>query len=60
MSNLPGFSKDLFIFLNDLADNNDRGWFQANKPRYEESVKYSSEPACGNPRAPRHEPSVSS
>ncbi len=39
MSNLPGFSRDLFIFLNDLADNNDRGWFQASKPRYEESVK---------------------
>lgn len=39
MSNLPGFSEDLFFYLNDLAKNNDREWFQANKPRYEESVK---------------------
>lgn len=39
MSNLPGFSADLFGFLSDLAENNDREWFQLNKERYEESVK---------------------
>lgn len=39
MSNLPGFTTDLFGFLSDLAENNDREWFQINKQRYEESVK---------------------
>ncbi len=29
----------LFSFLSDLAKNNDREWFQANKARYEEHVK---------------------
>lgn len=33
------FTPDLFRFLGDLADNNDREWFQANKARYEASVK---------------------
>jgi uncharacterized protein (TIGR02453 family) len=39
MSELPGFSPDLFGFLKDLGENNDREWFQFNKSRYEESVK---------------------
>ena len=33
------FSPDLFKFLNDLADNNDREWFKANKDRYDTTVK---------------------
>ena len=30
---------ELFTFLAELKDNNDREWFQANKARYEEQVK---------------------
>jgi len=30
---------ELFGFLEELKDNNDRTWFQANKSRYEEQVK---------------------
>jgi uncharacterized protein (TIGR02453 family) len=33
------FSKATFSFLDELAANNDRGWFEANKPRYEELVR---------------------
>lgn len=33
------FSPDLFAFLSDLRENNDRAWFQANKLRYEEAVR---------------------
>ena len=33
------FSKATFKFLDELAANNDRGWFEANKPRYEELVR---------------------
>ncbi len=33
------FTKDYVKFLKDLAGNNNRDWFQANKKRYEESVK---------------------
>lgn len=33
------FSRDLFKFLSDLAKNNNREWFNANKARYEELVK---------------------
>ena len=32
------FHSDLFAFLRDLKDNNDRSWFEANKARYESSV----------------------
>jgi len=32
------FSPELFEFLKDLAANNERDWFQANKARYEEVV----------------------
>ncbi len=31
--------KELFQFLRDLTKNNDRDWFQKNKPRYERDVK---------------------
>lgn len=33
------FSRDTFGFLDELADNNDRSWFDANKPRYEALVR---------------------
>jgi uncharacterized protein (TIGR02453 family) len=33
------FDDDLFAFLRELRSNNDRAWFQANKGRYERSVK---------------------
>lgn len=33
------FSPALFKFLRDLEKNNNREWFQANKPRFEEHVK---------------------
>lgn len=33
------FSKATFNFLDELAANNDRAWFEANKPRYEELVR---------------------
>ena len=32
-------SKQTFQFLTDLKENNDRDWFQANKPRYEAAKK---------------------
>ena len=35
----PYFSPATFTFLRALARNNNRAWFQANKPRYEEHVK---------------------
>ncbi len=34
----PGFPQDLFDFLIELRANNNRDWFQANKPRYRESI----------------------
>ncbi len=33
------FTNHTFKFLRELADNNNRPWFQENKPRYEEHVK---------------------
>jgi uncharacterized protein (TIGR02453 family) len=33
------FGEDTFAFLRELKRNNDRDWFNANKERYEESVK---------------------
>jgi uncharacterized protein (TIGR02453 family) len=33
------FTKSTFTFLDDLAANNDRAWFEANKVRYEELVR---------------------
>ena len=32
------FEPTLFQFLDELVDNNDRPWFQANKGRYEQDV----------------------
>ena len=34
-----GFPKDLSGFLSELAKNNDKAWFDANKPRFAESVQ---------------------
>lgn len=34
----PGFAPSLFQFLEELADHNQRPWFQANKIRYERDV----------------------
>lgn len=39
MANQRYFTKGTFAFLRDLAENNNRVWFQANKERYEEEVK---------------------
>jgi uncharacterized protein (TIGR02453 family) len=35
----PSFSPDLFVFLRDIAANNDREWFAENKPRYVADVQ---------------------
>jgi len=35
----PHFTKDLFNFLKDLKENNNREWFQDNKDRYRTSVQ---------------------
>ena len=35
----PSFDAELFAFLRELADHNERPWFQANKDRYERHVK---------------------
>jgi uncharacterized protein (TIGR02453 family) len=35
----PSFSPQLFAFLRDLAQHNEREWFNANKARYEEEIK---------------------
>ena len=35
----PGFEPTIFQFLEELADNNNRPWFQENKPRYEADVR---------------------
>jgi uncharacterized protein (TIGR02453 family) len=34
----PSFTAELFGFLDDLAANNDRTWFKANRQRYEDAV----------------------
>ena len=39
MAGTGQFTKKTFAFLRDLAENNNRDWFQANKVRYEEEVK---------------------
>ena len=38
-SNFKGFSKDFFGFFSELADNNNRDWFNANKARYTDIVQ---------------------
>jgi uncharacterized protein (TIGR02453 family) len=35
----PSFSPQLFAFLRELKQHNEREWFNANKPRYEEAIK---------------------
>ncbi len=35
----PSFDSELFAFLRELADHNERPWFTANKARYEEHIK---------------------
>jgi uncharacterized protein (TIGR02453 family) len=35
----PSFSPELFAFLRELAQHNEREWFKANKARYDEQVK---------------------
>lgn len=42
--NFEGFPAGLFQFLEELAGNNERGWFTANKQRYRDNVV---EPICG-------------
>ncbi|HEY3841130.1 MAG TPA: DUF2461 domain-containing protein [Bryobacteraceae bacterium] len=39
MAKTAYFDPSLFQFLTDLKTHNDRDWFQANKPRYEEQVR---------------------
>ena len=39
MTQTPHFTPALFEFLADLAENNNREWFQANKARYERDVR---------------------
>lgn len=34
-----GFGRDTITFLSELAANNNRDWFQAHKPRYEQAVR---------------------
>ena len=38
MNPFPGFPKDFFVFFDELKQNNNRDWFNDNKPRYHESV----------------------
>jgi uncharacterized protein (TIGR02453 family) len=35
----PSFSPELFTFLEELALNNDRAWFKANRQRYDDAVQ---------------------
>ena len=39
MPDQPHFTRRTFSFLKDLAANNDREWFKANKARYEKDVR---------------------
>ena len=39
MAHTRYFNSDTFLFLEDLAVNNNREWFQENKQRYEEHIK---------------------
>ena len=34
----PGFSSESFAFFQDLSRNNNKGWFDQNRARYEEHV----------------------
>ena len=37
-TDFPGFPPDLFAFFTELAQNNERAWFEANKQRYRDVV----------------------
>ena len=39
MAEAPSFSPELFKFLRELRQHNEREWFNANKARYEREVK---------------------
>src|SRR5436305_4909295 len=39
MGEFDGFPKDFFAFFRELNAHNDRGWFEANKPRFRDSVQ---------------------
>jgi len=39
MAEFGGFDKDFFSFFHGLKANNDRAWFEANKPRFREDVQ---------------------
>lgn len=36
---MAGISKSLFLFLKELKENNNKEWFEVNKPRYQEEEK---------------------
>jgi uncharacterized protein (TIGR02453 family) len=38
MTAFKGLPKDFFVFFKELAKNNERGWFEANKQRYKDVV----------------------
>jgi len=54
------FSEDLSAFLRDLSENNNKEWFEANKKRYENSVKKPLEAFAGEliPRMQLIDPSI--
>ena len=37
-NDFPGFTADSFLFFQELARNNNKGWFDANRARYEQHV----------------------
>src|SRR3954453_20816279 len=39
MAEFEGFGKAFFAFFRELAANNERAWFEANKPRFREDVQ---------------------
>lgn len=39
MIEFTGFNRDFFAFFRELKANNDRAWFEANKPRFREDVQ---------------------
>jgi uncharacterized protein (TIGR02453 family) len=45
-STFPGFAPDAIQFLADLAEHNDRAWFQPRKPDYERLLKVPLEQLC--------------
>ena len=42
------FTPDFLAFFRELADNNNRPWFETQKPRYEASVKAPLEALCNS------------